>query len=363
MPTLVVEVYQADAQKPSRSMVDVVYHLGVTPKEYIGSPEEKSKTSYHSIKVGISTSQYTVWNKIDYQKSHAWLKILYEYAKRHITEKLLIGNLAEYEVLELYSYNTPATCPFDPERIPAQGNWKFEVELPNPKKFVEGEEEILMRGIVRSFIAQMGQTLIIHNNWKQSDATSIEVRGLKNRSKGSRKDVFQFDQRFGIERGTVIQSKGTQDFWLVEDTEDHIIQDEFDYLTAYVRKVTQEGNLIGTSNNSTRSVIVNNHGPVFGQQIGNNNMQTVTTGQDINEIINSLIELLNSSSIPELDKGDAEEALQSISNLAKKEKSEGVLERVSGRLATFTSIISSSQTIYEQAQPLVTALKAYFGIA
>jgi hypothetical protein len=141
-------------------------------------------------------------------------------------------------------------------------------------------------------------------------------------------------------------------------------QDKFDYMTAYVKKITEVDNPTGNPKSSPSSVTVYNHGPVYSQQIGNNNTQMVTVNpeQDISEVIRNLKELLNMAPIPELEKGDVEEALESISNLAKKEKSEGVLERVKERLATIMSIVGSSQAICEQLKPSVTAIKAYFGI-
>jgi hypothetical protein len=58
-----------------------------------------------------------------------------------------------------------------------------------------------------------GQTIIIHENFNTPEASSYEVRGLKNtEGKNSKQVVFQFLDQLDIQVGNVLQVKGSRDY-------------------------------------------------------------------------------------------------------------------------------------------------------
>ncbi len=113
------------------NFTEYIYPFSVIDSSLIGSPEEKSKTDYHEIKVGMSRDLQSCW---DLKKSDL-VKVLFEFGKRHVIQKLKDGTLSEKEELSLHTGNTEKTCPFDISRIPNPNRATFKVQL--------GEEKIM----------------------------------------------------------------------------------------------------------------------------------------------------------------------------------------------------------------------------
>lgn len=67
-------------------------------------------------------------------------KVLFEYGKRHVVQKIKDGTLAEKEELWLSTASHPTTCPFDPSRI-KEDKVSCEVEIPE-KPLMEDKDEI-----------------------------------------------------------------------------------------------------------------------------------------------------------------------------------------------------------------------------
>jgi hypothetical protein len=87
-----------------------------------------------------------------------------------------------------------------------------------------------------------GQTIIIHQGINTPEATSFEARGLKNTaSKRSSQVVFQFAEPLDIPVGSVLQVKGSRDYWQVTDTEDIVQDDTFINFEVHVHKVNLAG--------------------------------------------------------------------------------------------------------------------------
>lgn len=220
--------------------------------------------------------------------------------------------------------------------------------------------ETLKEGL-NSLFEEVGQTIIVHSNWGLPDSTSFEVRGLKNSNKGRPDEVhFDFLERIDIKLGTVLQVKGGNDYWRVIDTEDQIIADVYIKFTAKVVKISESGSEIRTGN--LAHAVFN--APVYGAvQVGgqqNSQSVNVSSNSNIDEAIKQLIEILKNSSLHELDKEDAIEALNRMQELSKKEPSPGVLERVGSRFKIVTSIIQQSQELAQIAAPFIDTIKKFF---
>lgn len=114
------------------------------------------------------------------------------------------------------------------------------------------------------------------------------------------------------------------------------------------------------------TININNYGSIIGQQIGGaNNTQNVTVKpeQNIGEIIAGLKVLLIQSTLSELDKEDAVEALDRVNILSSKDHTQDVIQRIDTRLGIVDSIIQKTQNIYEKAKPMLFAIKLYFGLS
>lgn len=128
MPILVVDFYEGRGCKPTRPAVDYDFLYSFVDKSLVGKPEEKSSTRHYRIIVSISNERFMTWDKLEYRNNDSWLKILYEFAKRYVSEKMKNGELLEYDELKINTQNSPQNiCPYDPKQIPPKGQWKFDV--------------------------------------------------------------------------------------------------------------------------------------------------------------------------------------------------------------------------------------------
>ena len=112
---------------------EYLFPYSVVDSSLIGLPEEKSRTSHYFIKVGCTSTLAACWGFDWLQGNNIsnldFIKVLFEYGKRHIIQKLKDGDLSEKEELILNTSNTETTCPFDPSRIDAPLGACIEVDL------------------------------------------------------------------------------------------------------------------------------------------------------------------------------------------------------------------------------------------
>ena len=98
---------------PTRDAVEYQFPFTVVDSSLIGSPEEESETKQHSVKVGITGVLDACWRL----SRPDLVKVLFEYGKQHIVEKLKDGTLSDKEELRLLTSSHPSKCPFDPSTI------------------------------------------------------------------------------------------------------------------------------------------------------------------------------------------------------------------------------------------------------
>jgi len=104
------------------------------------------------------------------------------------------------------------------------------------KRFREGFLQLL-----KTF----GGTVVIIKDFKCSNSSQVEVKGMKNSKKDNSSIImFQFPDKQDIVVGDVIQQKGSSEYWKVYETEEKITTDIFVYFIAYVNKIDSNGNRI-----------------------------------------------------------------------------------------------------------------------
>lgn len=121
----------------NRDATEYVFPFTVVDSSIIGAPEEKSETKEHHIIVSITGTLECCWgiNQQDIKK------VLFEYGKRHIIEKLKDGSLSDKEELWLSTGSHPTTCPFDPSRISEPDGSEIDVTIPE-KSIMENQNQI-----------------------------------------------------------------------------------------------------------------------------------------------------------------------------------------------------------------------------
>jgi len=96
------------------------------PFTVIGAPEEESETKQHNVKVVITGALIACWGL----SLPDLVKVLFEYGKRHIAEKLEGGTLSDKEELYLSTSNYPDECPIDPSMISDPSQASINVTIP-----------------------------------------------------------------------------------------------------------------------------------------------------------------------------------------------------------------------------------------
>lgn len=115
-----------------RDVTEYVFPFRLVDTELIGSADEISRSSHHTITVVVSRTLASCWGFTDDQ-SH---RVMFEYGKRHIVQKMRDGTLGKSEELDLHTRNVELPCPFDPERIENPVNAEVKVES-TEKKLME----------------------------------------------------------------------------------------------------------------------------------------------------------------------------------------------------------------------------------
>ncbi len=109
----------------TRDATEYLIPYTLVESSLVGSPEERNKTSRFSIKVGGTGTLISCWG---FEESDL-IKVLFEYGKRHIIEKLKDGTLSDMEELLLSTSTAEVPCPFDLSRITDPTKTTIEVEV------------------------------------------------------------------------------------------------------------------------------------------------------------------------------------------------------------------------------------------
>lgn len=109
----------------TRDASDYLFPYDIVDSTFVGMPEEQSKTSDFDIKVGATRSLVASW-ALD---ENDLIKVLFEYGKRHVIQKLKDDTLSAEEELLLSISTAEVPCPFDPSRIPSPTGTTIEVDL------------------------------------------------------------------------------------------------------------------------------------------------------------------------------------------------------------------------------------------
>lgn len=122
---------------------------------YYETFDENKNSQFNRIMVIISDVLcinwgYPFWSYNPERDYPNLIKILLQYAKDWIIEKLKVGTLNEYEELLMLSTNYPLKPPFDPDNLPVTEQAEFEIEIGSKNISQEIEENKLAASIIET---------------------------------------------------------------------------------------------------------------------------------------------------------------------------------------------------------------------
>jgi predicted metalloendopeptidase len=110
---------------------------------------------------------------------------------------------------------------------------------------------------------------------------------------------------------------------------------------------------------NTTNINAPNSGNV--QTGGQGNTQTISVSPDFDKAINSLLQLVQSSSLEPHDKDELRDEVVKVNTLALKEASPGILDKIKSRMSLISSGLTAAGLIVK-AKPYIETLWNYFKI-
>jgi len=108
------------------------YYFTLIEDSKINTPEEENETEKIFIDVEISWTKAATWNLMDESAYPNVVKILFEYGKREIIEKIKDSTIEKGNTLHIYTNTHPElVCPFNPNKISINKGQKFKISIPD----------------------------------------------------------------------------------------------------------------------------------------------------------------------------------------------------------------------------------------
>jgi hypothetical protein len=223
-----------------KDVTEFVFPFRLVDSELLGRPEELSKSAQHQISVVVSRTLAACWDLTDDQK----LRVMYEYGKRHVIEKIREGTLSDGEEIDLHTRNAELPCPFDPERIENPMNAVVNVDLAE-KKFMEDSSFLTLASSIIDARDNINAIFNLRNNDKL--IVLVEERDLLQffRDAQTREDFF-YRLCALANAATKMNTQCLRRLTQVEDTQVQSIQ----LLESYLGKIgIQDNGIIKTFRN------------------------------------------------------------------------------------------------------------------
>jgi hypothetical protein len=107
-----------------REATEYRFPFRMVDSNFVGTPEEMARSTQHTLLVSVSRTLKACWQI----SQHLLPRILFEYGRRHLKQKVLDAALSQSEELFLHTGNTETPCPFDPDRIEDPAGATLEIE-------------------------------------------------------------------------------------------------------------------------------------------------------------------------------------------------------------------------------------------
>ncbi len=172
---------------------------------------------------------------------------------------------------------------------------------------------------ITTMLKHMGKTIIVHKDFNSEEATSFEARGMNEKDEQSSNQViFQFSEQLDISVDSVLQVKGSRDYWRVTDTEDIFIDNIFISFDVRVEKI----NSVGKQTRPTKSLgtIFNLQGTHARVNFNSNDNSVNISHQNTENVFADMRQVIQNQIQNESDKA------QILSKIDELEKSVGTKE-------------------------------------
>lgn len=113
----------------TRDAFEISYTYQFVEGEYFNKPEQDFYTKKYSLKIGITGRMDAAWRAKD--ENFNLMKVLFEFGKRHVIQKLKDQTLQEKEELIISSNTHPDNCPFDSSKLDYPNDKWIEIKLEN----------------------------------------------------------------------------------------------------------------------------------------------------------------------------------------------------------------------------------------
>lgn len=121
----------------TRDAFEVSYAYQLIEEKYFNQPEQDFYIRNYRLKVGITGRMDAAWRAKD--ENFNLMKVLFEFGKRHVIQKLKDQTLQENEELIISSTTYPDKCPFDSSKLDYPNDKWIEIKLENKPIMKEKE--------------------------------------------------------------------------------------------------------------------------------------------------------------------------------------------------------------------------------
>jgi len=121
-----------DITSPSKHAYEYRLYCSLIDNNKIGKPEEEFETQDIEIDVEISETKAAIWNLNTPDRENDRKKILFEYGKRELIEKIKDSTAVKENSFRIYSNtHTDPECPFNPDKIDMNVGDKYKIIIPD----------------------------------------------------------------------------------------------------------------------------------------------------------------------------------------------------------------------------------------
>lgn len=222
----------------------------------------------------------------------------------------------------------------------------------------------MIKSSIQTIISLHGGEIEIIKNYGNENQSTRKVKGVKNRTKDTKRDVFQFVDQLDIEAGDVLKEKGSRDLWQVSEVEDKTWQGTFQALYVYVRKLGSAASPF----QATKASHIQVNAPIYGNvQINSDNSnqsQQGTMPAELLSLFGQAKTIVDQSELSELIKREIQEHLEKIQQLSQTSESEkpAALEIIGKRLEFTKKFIENSAYLTKELLPILTLIGKQIGL-
>jgi hypothetical protein len=159
---------------------------------------------------------------------------------------------------------------------------------------MENIGQLFRENFLTTFLPMFGGKINIYKKFNTAEQEVLQVKGMKNKEKGSSREKFEFPDRIDLKIGDIIQQANSSDFWEVNELRDYIVGDTLVHFDVYVHKFEKIDFTIGNHKTiQPHSVlqIINSPNAVIGNNL-HNSVLSSGSFSSVNDNIDNLLSII-----------------------------------------------------------------------